>query len=50
MRSVPSSIPRPDYAEDGVPRSERVAKFAGYIKQLTDEEIPKMRRTCQVHM
>lgn len=48
MRSVPSHIQHPDYAEDGTPRSERLAKSAGHIKQLNQKEIRGMRKTCQV--
>ncbi|XP_011408403.1 PREDICTED: methionine aminopeptidase 1-like [Amphimedon queenslandica] len=44
-RSVPSHISRPDYSEDGVPRSERLAKSSGQIKQLSPREIKAMRKT-----
>jgi methionyl aminopeptidase len=47
-REVPAHIPKPDYAEDGIPRSERVAKSAGHIKQLSPKEIEEMRNSCRL--
>ena len=47
-RAVPDSIQRPDYAEDGIPRSEQ--KFVGRnnIKILTKEEQDSMRKVCRL--
>lgn len=47
-RHVPASIQRPDYAEDGIPRSER--KFIGRhnITILSKEEQEAMRKVCRL--
>ncbi|SLM35511.1 TLDc domain [Lasallia pustulata] len=47
-RSVPASIPHPDYANDGIPRSER--KFVGRnnIKILDKKEQDGMRKACRL--
>lgn len=47
-REVPSSIPHPDYAYDGIPRSEQ--KFIGRhnIKILNEKEIEGMRKVCRL--
>lgn len=47
-RSVPVHIPRPDYAENGVPVTERYAKSSGHIRQLKPEEIEGMRTACRL--
>jgi methionyl aminopeptidase len=46
-RPVPASIALPDYANDGIPRSER--KFVGRnnITILTKEQQDKMRKVCR---
>ncbi|CEN61361.1 Putative Methionine aminopeptidase [Aspergillus calidoustus] len=48
MRTVPKSIPHPDYAKDGIPRSEQ--KFVGRhnITILNKEEQEGMRRVCRL--
>lgn len=48
MRTVPNHIPHPDYAENGIAESERDAKRAGVIKQLSLEEIQGMKKACRV--
>ncbi|OKL56457.1 Methionine aminopeptidase 1 [Talaromyces atroroseus] len=47
-RTVPSSIPHPDYAYDGIPRSEQ--KFAGRhnITILNKKEQDAMRKVCRL--
>ena len=47
-RTVPDSIPHPDYAQDGIPRSER--KFVGRhnITILNLEQQDKMRKVCRL--
>lgn len=47
-RIVPDHIPRPDYAEDGVPKSEMEIRGSCQIQQLTPEEIEKMRTVCRL--
>eukprot|EP00041_Stephanoeca_diplocostata_P007824 m.112874 g.112874 ORF g.112874 m.112874 type:complete len:392 (+) comp17048_c0_seq1:42-1217(+) len=46
-RIVPKHIPRPDYAGDGNPKSERATRSRP-IKQLNEEEIQKMRTCCRL--
>lgn len=47
-RAVPESIPHPDYAGDGIPRSEQ--KFVGRhnITILNKEEQEGMRKVCRL--
>ncbi|EED16302.1 methionine aminopeptidase, type I, putative [Talaromyces stipitatus ATCC 10500] len=47
-RTVPESIPHPDYAKDGIPRSEQ--KFVGRhnITILNKEEQEGMRKVCRL--
>jgi methionyl aminopeptidase len=47
-REVPESIPRPDYASDGIPRSEQ--RFVGRhnVKVLDAEEQEGMRKVCRL--
>ncbi|KAF8582672.1 methionine aminopeptidase [Ramaria rubella] len=46
-RLVPPEIPRPDYAEDGIPKSERLR--AGQAPRiLTKVEQEKMRTACRI--
>uniref|UniRef100_A0A915IPC9 Methionine aminopeptidase n=1 Tax=Romanomermis culicivorax TaxID=13658 RepID=A0A915IPC9_ROMCU len=49
-RTVPSSISRPDYADDpeGVSREEQCAKGSSVIKVLTDEEIAGLKVACKL--
>jgi len=48
MRTVPKSIPHPDYAKDGFPRSEQ--KFVGRhnITILNAKEQEGMRKVCRL--
>ena len=47
-RAVPAHISRPDYAEDGNPRSEREMRGFTQIKVLEADEIAAMRDVCQL--
>lgn len=49
-REVPSSIARPDYAQntDGIPYSEQAVRGLAQIKVLDDEEIEGMRVACKL--
>eukprot|EP00736_Rhodelphis_marinus_P005396 Rmarinus@m.9591 len=46
-RTVPDHIPRPDYAEDGVPHSEQTSK-ANKLIVHTPEQIAGVREACRV--
>lgn len=46
-KEVSSSIPRPDYWKDGVPKA-RHPRFPWDITALTDEEVEKMRVSCRM--
>ncbi|KXN82088.1 Methionine aminopeptidase 1 [Leucoagaricus sp. SymC.cos] len=46
-REVPAHIPRPDYAEDGIPRSE-MRKIGQPPRILSAEEQEKMRTVCRL--
>ncbi|KAI9312689.1 methionine aminopeptidase 1-like protein [Dichotomocladium elegans] len=46
-RKVPSHIPRPDYAETGIPVSEHKSR-ANPIKVLNEKEIEAMRVVCKI--
>ncbi|EJF65777.1 methionine aminopeptidase [Dichomitus squalens LYAD-421 SS1] len=46
-REVPAHIPRPDYAEDGIPTSEN-RKLGLPPRILAPEEIEKMRNVCKL--
>lgn len=46
-RTVPPEIPRPDYANDGIPKSERAASGQP-PRILTKEEQEKLRYTCKL--
>lgn len=48
MRTVPDHVACPDYAESGIAESERDAKRAGVIEQLSEGEIKGMRKACRV--
>ncbi|KAF3936546.1 hypothetical protein ABW19_dt0201678 [Dactylella cylindrospora] len=47
-RSVPKHIQRPDYAEDGYPKSEYTFGRANKIQILNAKEIEKMRTVCRL--
>ena len=47
-RSVPSHIRRPDYAEDGIPRSEFGFKSPLKITILNEKEQDAMRKVCRL--
>ncbi|TGZ67433.1 hypothetical protein CRM22_004810 [Opisthorchis felineus] len=47
-RTLPDMIERPDYAESGVPHSERQAKGSHMIQILNDDEAECMRVTCKL--
>ncbi|KAI7871144.1 peptidase M24, structural domain-containing protein [Spinellus fusiger] len=47
-RSVPEAIPRPDYAETGIPVSEQDVRSSTTIKVLNAEEIEGMRKVCKI--
>lgn len=47
-REVPASIKLPDYAKDGVPRSEQVYAGRNNIRILTEKEIKGMRKVCRL--
>ncbi|KAI9321744.1 peptidase M24, structural domain-containing protein [Dichotomocladium elegans] len=47
-RIVPEHIPRPDYAETGIPKSEFALVRSNAIKVLTPTEIQGMREACRV--
>lgn len=49
MRKLPPSITRPDYSEDGIPRSEyKFGSSARTISILNKEEIEGMRKVCRL--
>jgi hypothetical protein len=47
-RTVPDHIQKPDYAEDGIPRSEMRIRGSATIEVLPKEDIDIMRRVCKV--
>ena len=47
-RKVPDSIPQPDYAKDGIPRSEQVFVGRHKIKELDKVEQEGMRKSCRL--
>ena len=48
-RTVPDRIPRPDYAEDGLPRSEeRFNRTSTKFRVLDEQGIEGMRRVCRL--
>lgn len=47
-RAVPSHIKRPDYAEDGIPKSERKLVGRHNITILNEKEIEGMRKVCRL--
>lgn len=49
MRNIKPTIQTPDYAENGIPTSERVAKSqSGRIHVHTPEEIEAIRKVCRM--
>lgn len=47
-RELPEKIKRPDYAKDGIPRSEQVFVQRNKIAVLTKEEQDGMRKVCRL--
>ncbi|KXN73971.1 methionine aminopeptidase-like protein 1 [Conidiobolus coronatus NRRL 28638] len=47
-REVPTSIPYPDYAKDGIPRSELALRNSSKIKVLEPSEIEAMKVVCNL--
>jgi methionyl aminopeptidase len=47
-RQVPDSIAHPDYAKDGIPRSERTGFGKNKIKILDAKEQDGMRKVCRL--
>jgi methionyl aminopeptidase len=47
-REVPKSIPHPDYAVDGIPKSGRALVRANKIQQLDSTAQEKMRKVCRL--
>ena len=45
-RLVPETIPRPDYAKDGIPRSEQVFVGRNKIAILDKQQQESMRKVC----
>lgn len=47
-RQVPKTIQHPDYAKDGIPRSEQVFVGRNKIAILSKEEQEGMRKVCRL--
>lgn len=47
-RKVPDKIAKPDYAKDGIPRSEQVFVGRHKVKELSEKEIQGMRKVCRL--
>lgn len=47
-REVPAHIPRPDYAKDGIPRSEQVFVGRNKITILDKTQQAAMRKVCRL--
>lgn len=47
-RVVPIHITRPDYADDGIPRSENTIRGSSTITTLTPAEIKKLKTVCKL--
>lgn len=45
---MPESIRQPDYAKDGIPRSEQVFAARRKIKELDKTEQEAMRKVCRL--
>ncbi len=48
MRTVPDHIMRPDYADTGIPASEKVAKANYSVPIYTKKEIEGIREACRI--
>lgn len=48
MRKVPASIPRPDYADDGIPKYNRSVIRASKITILDPKQQEGMRKVCRL--
>jgi len=47
-RSLPESIVRPDYAKDGIPRSEQAIRGSASIRVYSEKDIEGMRLVCRL--
>lgn len=47
-RKVPKSIPHPDYAENGIPKSERTVSGRNKIEILDKKQQEGMRKVCRL--
>jgi methionyl aminopeptidase len=47
-RAIPDSIPHPDYANDGFPRSEQKSENRRNIRILNEKEQEGMRKVCRL--
>lgn len=47
-REVPADIPRPDYAETGIPLSELSVKSSSTIEAVSEADLVVLRKVCQV--
>lgn len=47
-RTLPPSIPRPDYAETGIPKSEYERRRLNQVQPMLSETVTRMRQVCQV--
>lgn len=45
---MPARIPKPDYAKDGIPKSEQVFVGRHKVKELSEKEIEGMRKVCKL--
>lgn len=45
-RTVPASVKKPDYADNGIPTSEMAERGSHTVKALKPDEIQKMRTVC----
>ncbi|KAH7659502.1 Peptidase M24 methionine aminopeptidase protein [Dioscorea alata] len=48
MRSVPITIERPDWANDGIPKVEPSSDLQNIVEIKTPEQIERMRETCRI--
>lgn len=48
MRTVPDHIMRPDYADTGIPASEKVAKANYTVPIYTKKEVEGIREACRI--
>ncbi|KAF9379653.1 Methionine aminopeptidase 1 [Podila verticillata] len=47
-REVPADIPRPDYAETGIPLSELSVKSSSTIEAVSEADLVVLRKVCQL--